>query len=77
MDNILEQIEDQIPEIADRAGVDLVVSKWTIVYERPGLEFLDVTDLIVAPFDPDEETLKILGELRKQDPVPLQGLEKH
>ena len=77
VDDILEQVEGRIPAIAERAGVDVIVSKWTIVYERPGVEFVDVTDLMVEPFEPDEETLKIIEELKKQAPVSLEELEKH
>ena len=77
VDDILEQIETQIPGIAERAGVDLIVSKWTIVYERPGIELIDLTDLMVVPFEPDEETLKIIEELKKTAPVSLQALRKH
>lgn len=77
VDDILEQIENQIPGIAERAGVDLIVSKWTIVYQRPGIEFVDLTDLMVVPFEPDEETLKIIEELKKQAPVPLEEFTKH
>jgi hypothetical protein len=77
VDDILEQVEGRIPAIAERAEVDVIVSKWTIVYERPGVEFVDVTDLMVEPFEPDEETLKIIEELKKQAPVSLEELEKH
>jgi len=77
VDNILEQIKGKIPEIAKQAGVDVIVSKWDIVYQRSGVEFIDVTDLMVKPFDPNEQTLKIVKELKKQYPVPLEELKKH
>ena len=72
VDNILEQIEGTIPKIAEQAQVDVIVSKWDIVYQRPGVEFIDVTDLMVKPFDPDEETQKLLIEVQKQDPVAFE-----
>ncbi len=77
VDNILEKIKGKIPEIAKRADVDVIISRWNIVYRRTGVEFINITDLIVKPFDPNEQTLKILKELQKQDPVPLEELEKH
>ncbi len=75
VDNILETIKRQIPEIARQANVDVIVSKWNIVYQRPGVEFVDVTDLMVKPFNPDEATLKIIKEIQKQDPIPLEELK--
>jgi len=75
VDNILTMIKENIPEIAKQASVDVIVSKWDIVYQQPGVEFIDVTDLMVIPFNPDEETLKTIKEIQQQDPVPLEDLE--
>jgi len=77
VDNILEKIKGKIPEIAKQAGVDVIVSKWDVVYQQSGVEFIDVTDLMVKPFNPDEETLKIIKDLQKKDPVPLEELKNH
>jgi hypothetical protein len=77
VDNILKIIEENIPEIAEQANVDVIVSKWSIAYQRTEVEFVDVTDLMVKPFSPDEETLKIINEIQKQDPVALEELKDH
>ena len=77
VDNILEKIKGKISEIATQADVEVIVSKWDIVYQRSGVEFVDVTDLMVRPFDPDEETLKTIADIQKKDPVPLEKLKKH
>jgi len=77
VDNILEKIKDEIPQIAAQAEVDVIVSKWDIVYPKSGTEFVDVTDLMVAPFDPSEDTLKVIREIREQAPVPVEELEEH
>ena len=74
VDNILEKIKGKIPEIAEQAEVDVIVCKWDIVYQRSGVEFIDVTDFMVKPFNPDEATLKIIKEIQMQDPVPLDEL---
>jgi hypothetical protein len=77
VDNILEQIQDQIPAIAKQADVEIIVCKWDIVYQKDGIEFIDVTELMVQPFKPDEEAMRIITEqLPKADPVPLKVLEK-
>jgi hypothetical protein len=75
VDNILEKIKEQIPGIAAQANVDVIVSKWDIIYQRPGIEFIDVTDLMVKPFDPNERTLGIIQDLLKQNPIPLEEMK--
>jgi hypothetical protein len=77
VDNILEKIKEKIPEIAEQADVDVIVCKWDIVFQRSGVEFIDVTDLMVKPFNPDEKTQKIIKDIQKQDPVPLEEIKKH
>ncbi|MDD5644445.1 MAG: hypothetical protein PHO00_03230 [bacterium] len=77
VDNILEKIKEKIPEIAKEANVDIIISKWTIAYQRSEIEFVDVTDLMVKLFNPDEETLKLVKEIQKQKPIPLEEIEGH
>jgi hypothetical protein len=77
VDDILVHIRDRLPEIARRAGVDVIVSKWAITYSAPAAQFVDVTDLIVEPFEPSERTKRIIEELRAQPPLPLEEIEKH
>ena len=75
--DILETIKEELPEIAKQAKIDVLVSKWDVAFQRKDVELIDVTDLLVEPFSPTEETRKILASLRKQDPVPLDQLETH
>ena len=75
VDNILKHIKGNIPEIAKQADVDVIVCKWDLVYQRKGVEFSDVTDLMVKQFDPNEQTLKTIKELQEKDPVPLEELK--
>lgn len=70
VDNILELIN--IQEIADMAEVDLIICKWDIVFEKPDLEYIDVTHYFVQFFSPDSETQYILDELKETEPVPLE-----
>ena len=76
VDNILEIIEGKIPEVAKQTDVDLIVSKWNIVYQQSGVEFIDVTDVMVKLFNPDEQMLEMLEEIKKLDPVPIEEFEK-
>ena len=52
VDNILEKIKAKIPRIAKQAGVDVIVSKYDVVYQQSGVEFVDVTDYLVKLFPP-------------------------
>ena len=73
--NMLERIKEKMPEIAEQADVEVIVSKWDIAYQRSGVEFVDVTDRMVEPFDPDEETLRMIKEIQEQNPVSLEELK--
>ncbi len=43
----IARIEDRLPDMAKDAGVDVIVSKWTLTYRSPAAKFVDVTGLIV------------------------------
>ena len=68
----LERVKDKIPAVAKEAGVDVIVSKWDLVYQSPDADFVDVTVQLVKLFNPDERTLKIGEELKKTPPIPLE-----
>jgi hypothetical protein len=76
VDDILAQIEDELPGIAREAGVDVLVSVWDLSYRNTSAELADVTDLLVRCFDPDDKTLEIIRELRQHTPVSLEGHEE-
>ncbi len=76
VDDIIARIEDKLPGIAEEAGVDVIVSKWTLAYRSPAARFVDVTDLLAAEFDPDEETWKGIREIVETEPVPLDQLKE-
>lgn len=74
VDNILKTIEEKIPEIAQKAEVDIIVSKWNIVYQQSDIECIDVTDVMVKLINPDEQMLKMLEQMKNQPPIPLEEL---
>ena len=74
--NILQTIKAKIPEIAKQAEVDVIVSKWDVVFQRNDAETVYVTDLLVAPFAPSEETRRVLNSLRITDSVPIEKIER-
>jgi hypothetical protein len=67
--HILRRIEDRLPDLARRAGVDLIVSRWDIVVQEPGIELVDVTEILVGAYEPDDEIQEILAGLAAQPPL--------
>lgn len=67
--NLLEYIKSDLPKIAKEAGVDVIVSKWDIVFKGEAVEFMDVTDSIAKPFNPDAKTLKQIEDIKKVKPL--------
>jgi hypothetical protein len=72
---LLKHIAADIPAIARKTGVDIIVSKWEVVYQHRSAEVVDITDEIVKPFAPSRDTLKMIEELKKEKPVPEEQLK--
>lgn len=72
--DIIEKIKTALPPIAKEAGVSLIVSKWQIAYKDPSVEYVDVTTQLVKLFNPNDEALKMIEDLDKQEPVPIEKL---
>jgi hypothetical protein len=74
--NLLERVNKELAQAAQQAGVDIIVSKWQIDYQAKDAQVVDMTDAIVALYKPSEETLKIVEEMKKQQPVAEEELLK-
>jgi len=70
----LKPIEKQLPAIAQKAGVDIIVNKWQIDYQTSQIELVDLTDAIVALYKPDAKTLQIVKNLNKWKPLSEEKL---
>lgn len=68
---ILAQIAAQLPEIAQRAGVDAIVALPDLAWLRAGADYQDVSLALADAFHPDEATRGMLRDLLRQEPVPL------
>ncbi|MHC4122567.1 MAG: OmpH family outer membrane protein [Planctomycetota bacterium] len=73
--NLLKHIKDDIPKIAKETGVDIIVSKWDIVYQNPSVKLIDITNEIVKPFKPSGKTLKSIRGIQTHPPVSAEVLE--
>lgn len=76
VDDVLAHIEDRLPAIAEELGVDVIVSKWELVYSAPDARFVDVTERLATELGADEEMLRGLRELCAKPPVPLDQLKE-
>ncbi len=72
--NIIEKIEDKITEIAVDNNLSFIISKWEIVYDDQSFELVDITDQLVELFNPDEQTLKILENVKSTEPAPIEQI---
>ena len=73
VDDILETIKDSLPEIRRQANVSALISKWDkkALRRYRSAERVDVTDLMVQPFNPNEKKLKTIEAMKGRPPVPL------
>jgi hypothetical protein len=67
--DIMEQFKDKVAALAKQEKLQSVVSKWELAYADPGVELVDVTEKIVAFFEPNEKTKTMMKEMMKQEPV--------
>ena len=74
----LAEIQDRLPEIQKAAGVSALISKWDEPALKPysRAEQVDVTDRLVREFKPAEKQLKVIADLQKQKPLPLEKCDE-
>lgn len=69
--NVMEKLAPDLPTIAAEARVALIVSKWEVAFHDPAIEYVDVTDALVARFKPDERVQKWIADGKTKNPIPL------
>jgi len=69
--NVLATVQDSLPAVASKAGVDLLVSKWELHCNASQAELVDVTQQMIDLFDVDEATRKSLAKDMHDMPGPL------
>ena len=63
VEDILARLKSDLPGILEAAGVGRLVADTEPV--EPGIERVDVTGVLVERFHPDEDTRRLLEEVRK------------
>jgi hypothetical protein len=75
--DLLDRVRDRLPALAQEAGVDAIVSKWELVYTAPTASTVDVTERLVAAFEPNEQSLQWAREVVDHPPEPLDASFEH
>jgi hypothetical protein len=73
VDELLERIEDKLPAIKEKAGVEILISKWDEkqLAEHPGAKKIDVTIDLVDAFNPSERQRRSALQIQKHKPISL------
>lgn len=67
IDDILALIKDDLPKMAEAANVKLIVSG--VLHSGSDVKLVDITQEMCAPFDPDDETQKMIKQIIAMPPV--------
>jgi hypothetical protein len=80
VDDVLAAVKDRLPDLKEKANVTELVSKWDEVALKkyPAAEKVDVTDELIHEFlpQPKEKQLKVIGQIKKSIPVPLEKADE-
>src|ERR1035437_4559083 len=68
------KIKDSLPGSAKKVGVDVIVSKWEVNYQAPGIKVVDVTDDLVALFHVSAKGLEWVKGIKAHEPVPIEQI---
>lgn len=74
---LFEPVKDKLAEVAQQAGVDLIVSQWELDYQSPDAETIDVTDQLAELYHPNEQARKIIDQLDTWQPMSREVIEEH
>jgi hypothetical protein len=72
--NLLAPVKSELAGVAKSAGVDLIVSKWELAFQSPGIETVDVTSQIVKLYNPSTKALKWIDDIGNKQPIPIDDL---
>jgi len=75
VDDLLAHVKDRLPEAARQGGVAAIVMSCD--WSGPDVEAVDVTDSLVALYEPPARTLETVRKMKAIAPVPLDEIERH
>jgi hypothetical protein len=71
---MMAKVKDSLPEVASKAGVQVIVSKWELNHRSLEVEVVDVTDQLVALFHPSEKVLGWVKDMKNHQPLPIEEI---
>jgi hypothetical protein len=74
---LLVPVKDKLPDVAQKCGVDVIVSKWEFDYQSPDAEVMDITDQLAALYNPSEKTLNWIRQTKDIAPLPEKEILEH
>ncbi len=75
VDDLLAHVKERLPEVASRAGVQAIAMQCDWV--ASGAEAVDLTDALVALYEPSARTLGIVKDMKGKAPISLDEIEGH
>ena len=69
--DILDKHKAEVDAVAKEAGVQVIVSKFELVYAGADADTVDVTLPLARIFKPREQVLQWLTGIAKQEPMPM------
>ena len=77
-DEAMAALKDKLPAIQLELGVTRFVSKWDEgeLKDIPEANRIDATDRLAREFNPDEQRLKTIEQMKKSKPLPLEQAKK-
>lgn len=72
IDDILDTVRDRLPALGQDAGVVAIAR--AADWNDPSVELVDVTDELVALFNPDKQTLRMVADVRTRKPETIESI---
>jgi hypothetical protein len=66
---ILETYKEKINAVAKEYKLDLIVSRWEVMYQGSNLELVDITEKMAGLFEPSDEVKQTIKEMPNHEPV--------
>lgn len=72
VDDLLTPVADKLPGVAEKNHLDAIV--WMTDFTADGVQSVDVTDDLVRLFNPPEQVIRGIAQMKAHKPVPFETL---
>jgi hypothetical protein len=72
VDDLIKYVHKDVAKIAKDTDVDAITD--TVDYASPDVQQVDITDKLIALYHPSPQTLKMIANLRKIRPYPMEQI---